>query len=109
MSHDRSPLSHSFPHQSSFFFFLLLSYRTLVIATKGDNKSLCKWLIYMGIFSILLTCIIFGVSIAAAQLSKETKVDRVTGVMSTKGTDQAIHTSPLSYYLETLDVVGDGK
>jgi len=76
-----------------------------LIATKGDNKSLRKWLIYMGIFSILLTCIIFGVSIAAARLSKETTVDPVTGIMSTKGTDQAIHTSPVSYYLETLDVV----
>jgi len=60
----------------------------------------------MGIFSILLTCVIFGVSIAAARLSKETTVDPVTGIMSTKGTDQAIHTSPVSYYLETLDVVG---
>jgi len=77
-----------------------------LIATKGDNKSLRKWLIYMGIFSILLTCVIFGVSIAAARLSKETTVDPVTGIMSTKGTDQAIHTSPVSYYLETLDVVG---
>jgi len=77
-----------------------------LIATKDDNKSLRKQLIYMGIFSILLTCIIFGVSIAAARLSKETTVDPVTGIMSTKGTDQSIHTSPVSYYLDTLDVVG---
>jgi len=77
-----------------------------LIATKDDNKSLRKQLIYMGIFSILLTCIIFGVSIAAARLSKETKVDPVTGIMSTKGTDESIHTSPVSYYVKTLDVVG---
>jgi len=77
-----------------------------LLTTKDDNKSLKKLVTYMGIFGILLTCIIFGVSIAAARLAKDTTVDPLTGIMSPKGSDKSIHTSAVSYYLDNMDVVG---
>jgi len=79
-----------------------------LLSTKKDIKSLRKVTIVLAIYGIFLTFAIFGVSIAAARLAKDTTVDAETGNLQVKGSKdgQLIHTSPVSYYLDTLDVVG---
>jgi len=100
-----------------------------LVRSNKNNKNLRQWITVLVIFSIVLTGGVFGVSIAAARLSKDTTVDPVTGMMYVKGSDSLIQTesvdmavkegimydkesdsplqvAPVSYYEQDLDVVG---
>ena len=106
-----STLTYSPPFSSLFFFFLFFSCWSyilyIVLSTKKDIKSLRKVTIVLAIYGIFLTFAIFGVSIAAAQLAKDTTIDAETGNLMVKGSKdgQLIHTSPVSYDHQDLNIV----
>ena len=59
----------------------------------------------LAIYGLFLTVAIFGVSIAAARLAKDTTVDAETGNFHVKGSGtQLIRTSPVSYDLQDLKI-----
>jgi len=64
--------------------------------TKKDNKFLRYLVTVLAIFSFLLTGCVFGASIAAARLSKDTTVDPVNGIMYAKGSATPIQTEPVA-------------
>jgi len=78
-----------------------------LLSTKKDMKSLRKVTIVLAIYGIFLTFAIFGVSIAAARLAKDTTIDAETGNLMVKGSKdgQLIHTSPVSYDHQDLSIV----
>jgi hypothetical protein len=65
--------------------------------TTKYNADLKKLVCLLLLFSILLIVSVFGTSIAAARLAKDTEVDSLTGIMYAKGGDHAT--------LKTEDVV----
>ena len=103
LSHMSDPHSHT--HSLTYLPFLLCSFlflliiHIIVLSTKKNIKSLRKVTIVLAIYGIFLTFTIFGVSIAAARLAKDTTVDAATGNLQVKGSKygQLIHTSPVSY------------
>jgi hypothetical protein len=58
-----------------------------LLDTRKSNKLLTKVVIGLVAYSILLTAAIFGVSIAAAEVAKDTTIDSSTGFVSAKGVD----------------------
>jgi len=64
--------------------------------TKKDNKFLRHLVTVLVIFSILLTGCVFGASITAARLSKDTAVDPVNGIMYAKGSETPIQTEAVA-------------
>jgi len=64
--------------------------------TKKDNKFLRYLVTVFVIFSFLMTGCVFGASIAAARLSKDTAVDPVNGIMYAKGSETPIHTEAVA-------------
>jgi hypothetical protein len=55
-----------------------------LIETRKNNKLLTKAVIGLVIYSFVLTAAIFGVSIAAAEIAKDTKIDPSTGFVYAK-------------------------
>jgi len=64
--------------------------------TKKDNKFLRHLVTVLVIFSFLLTGCVFGASITAARLSKDTAVDPVNGIMFAKDSDRPIQTEAVA-------------
>ena len=62
-----------------------------LLETRESNKFLTKVIIGLVVYSFLLTATIFGVSIAAAEIAKDTKIDPSTGFVYAKhGQDSPI-------------------
>jgi len=72
--------------------------------TKKDNKNLRYLVVGLVLFSILLICCVFGASITAARLSKDTSVDHVSGIMYRKGSDSPIQTEPVAIRHEGVNI-----
>ena len=89
-------------HHSSSLLFLFLF--IIDCETKKDNKNLRYLVVGLVLFSILLICCVFGASITAARLSKDTSVDPVSGIMYTKGSDSPIQTEPVAIRNEGVTI-----
>jgi len=63
--------------------------------TKKDNKNLRYSVVGLVVGCILLIGCVFGASITAARLSKDTSVDPVSGVMYSKGVETTVKTEPV--------------
>mmetsp|Transcript_54568 Transcript_54568/g.61774 ORF Transcript_54568/g.61774 Transcript_54568/m.61774 type:complete len:241 (+) Transcript_54568:82-804(+) len=74
------------------------------VDTKRDNKFLRHLVTVLVIFSFLLTGCVFGASITAARLSKETSVDRESGIMFAKDSDRPIQTEPVAIHTEGVTI-----
>jgi len=61
--------------------------------TKKKNKNLKYMIIFFVLITILLTGAVFGASITAARLAKDTEVDRNNGFAYLKGTHNVMKTS----------------
>eukprot|EP00548_Thalassiothrix_antarctica_P018147 CAMPEP_0194181396 /NCGR_PEP_ID=MMETSP0154-20130528/20092_1 /TAXON_ID=1049557 /ORGANISM="Thalassiothrix antarctica, Strain L6-D1" /LENGTH=220 /DNA_ID=CAMNT_0038897349 /DNA_START=35 /DNA_END=697 /DNA_ORIENTATION=+ len=61
-----------------------------LVTSHEKNKSLSKILMGLGFCVVLLIASIFGVSVAAAYLAKESAVDPETGYMYTKGSSHKL-------------------
>jgi len=72
--------------------------------TKKDNKFLRHLVTVLVIFSILLTGCVFGASITATRLSKDTAVDPVNGIMYAKGSETPIQTEPVAILIEGVTI-----
>mmetsp|Transcript_3617 Transcript_3617/g.3922 ORF Transcript_3617/g.3922 Transcript_3617/m.3922 type:complete len:224 (+) Transcript_3617:84-755(+) len=72
--------------------------------TKKDNKFLRHLVTVLVIFSFLLTGCVFGASITAARLSKETSVDLGSGIMFAKDSDRPIQTEPVAILIEGVTI-----
>jgi len=69
---------------------IVMAVEHLVARTKA-NASLKKIVMLLCGFSVFLVAALFGASIAAARLAKDTEMDPITGVMYAKGSDAAHH------------------
>jgi hypothetical protein len=65
----------------------------LLLETRKSNKLLTKVIIGLIAYSILLTVAIFGVSIAAAEIAKDTTIDPVTGFVHAKNGNAIMKTA----------------
>ena len=82
-------------HPLSSFSFSLSLYH-IDRGTKKDNKNLRYSVVGLVLVSILLVCCVFGASITATRLSKDTSVDPVNGIMYAKGSATPIQTEPVA-------------
>ena len=58
------------------------------------------------VFSLVLTGCVFGASITAARLSKDTSVDSVNGIVYAKGTTTPIKVEPVSIHNDGVYIAG---
>ena len=65
--------------------------------TKKKNKNLKYMIIFFVLITILLTGAVFGASITAARLAKDTEVDRNNGFAYLKGTHDVMKTAEATY------------
>jgi len=72
--------------------------------TKKDNKNLRYSVVGLVLISILLVCSVFGASITATRLSKDTSVDPVSGIMYTKGSNSPIQTAPAVFKAKDINL-----
>jgi len=72
--------------------------------TKKDNKNLRYLVVGLVLFSILLIFCVFGASITATRLSKDTSVDPVSGIMYQKGSNRPIQTVPVEIRKEGVTI-----
>merc|ERR1711935_843884 len=70
----------------------------LLLETRKSNKLLTKVIIGLIVYSILLTAAIFGVSIAAAEIAKDTTIDPVTGFVHAKNGNAIMKTVEATEY-----------
>jgi len=77
---------------------IVMAVEHLVSRTK-DNASLKKIAMLLCGFSVFLVAALFGASIAAARLAKDTEMDPITGVMYAKGAAHSVimKTSPATF------------
>jgi len=77
---------------------IVMAVEHLVSRTK-DNASLKKIVMLLCGFSVFLVAALFGASIAAARLAKDTEMDPITGVMYAKGAAHSVimKTSPATF------------
>jgi len=68
---------------------IVMAVEHLVARTKA-NASLKKIVMLLCVFSVFLVAALFGASIAAARLAKDTEMDPITGVMYAKGDAHSI-------------------
>jgi len=68
---------------------IVMAVEHLVYKTKA-NASLKKIVMLLCVFSVFLVAALFGASIAAARLAKDTEMDPITGVMYAKGDAHSI-------------------
>jgi len=83
---------------------IVMAVEHLVSRTK-DNASLKKIVMLLCGFSVFLVAALFGASIAAARLAKDTEMDPLTGVMYAKGDAHSVimKTSPATFiHQETI-------
>lgn len=78
--------------------------------TKRDNQLLKKFLVGMIVFAVLLIGCIFGASIAASRLARETVVDPLTGIAYAShndgdGTHAVLKTESVVLYSDDMDLV----
>lgn len=66
--------------------------------TSKENDNMKKIILVLVIFAVLLVCCVFGATITAARLSKETSIDVMTGAMYAKGTTTSMKTSEFVEY-----------
>jgi len=75
-----------------------------LLSTKKDNKFLRNSVAVLVVFALLLTGCVFGASIAAARLSKDTSVDSVSGILYAKGSDVPIKMEPVSIHKDGVNI-----
>ena len=73
--------------------------------TKKDNKNLRYSVVGLVVALILLICCVFGASITAARLSKDTSVDPSSGVMYSKGAGTTIKTEAVEILKNGVTIV----
>jgi len=72
--------------------------------TKKDNVNL-KWLVqFLLIFTLLLIGCVFGASIAAARLAKDTTIDVHSGIMYAKGSSSSMKTEDVKIYKDNKNI-----
>jgi hypothetical protein len=76
------------------------------LATKSkDNIGLKKIIYGLCVFSVLLVGCVFGATIAAARLAKDTQVDQSNGIMYAKGSHETMKTEDVMIYSNTTNIV----
>jgi len=73
-------------------------------STNKDNMNLKKLLCGMLVFSLLLVGCVFGATIAAARLSKETTIDLSSGIVYAKGTHETMKTESVAFVTEDANI-----
>lgn len=74
----------------------ILIRRLSLLDSQKDNSLLRNLVAILVLFLLLMTGCVFGASITAARLSKDTSVDPLSGIMYAKGSDSPIQTEPVA-------------
>jgi len=83
---------------------IVMAVSNLATTTK-DNKGLKKLVWTLCVFSVLLIACVFGASIAAARLAKDTEVDPSNGIMYAKGGNhEVLKTEDVIIYSNTTNI-----
>jgi hypothetical protein len=76
------------------------------LASKSrDNGGLKKIIYGLCIFAVLLVGCIFGATIAAARLAKDTEVDSASGIMYAKGSHETMKTEDVMIYSSATNII----
>jgi len=75
-----------------------------LVSTKKDNMNLKRLVQLLLIFTLLLIGCVFGASIAAARLAKDTTIDVNSGIMYAKGSSLSTKTEDVKIYKDDSNI-----